>query len=1243
MTVKKRLLTILVCAVLVIAPLTVSHAGVTTLGIYFCGLAENAAEGTAPRILNGSFEVWQNGSLIGTIRAGQDVLTLTDSADVTIKPVMSTMPEGWNIDPAGYVQKLPDAGNATVPLCVYSAGGEDAAGENVTGTKTREPDAESEKDDPAAAEDEAYMPETADDDEIYTGEVVPEMPEATLPPDTLSEAENGGTVRVRVFNDRNGNGVYAKGEGFISGVSVTLTDEHGDSLTLTTTDGTPDGILEFANLPESAYTVSVTLPAGYGFTKKGNSGSAIDDSATDTSASGVQDAGVCSVTAGSVTELAAGVWKTPHASGFCWNDLNGDGRYQNGEPAIAGVHVQLSGQKNGLQYETYSDADGNWYIDRLKPGFYDLYVDVPSGMMFTRYSAEGGKRSIFTNEGSKRGRKVIDTNKGESFDGQNIGFIKSAEIYGICFLDANYNGLYDEGEEPIPGVKVEAWKQVNDETVATTVSGDDGTFLLTCMRGRTYRLRAVLPDTGITFTKVVANEDGNHFLSRDGRREYYLNEQVINDGERRYLAVGAIVPASLSGTAYLDDDLSGTLSGKEKTVSGLAVTLLDEQGNVVATDRTNVKGKYVFEGLTPGRYQLSLNAKAGYAFTKKGDGSVITNTSAGGGVSDMIEVPMGADITGMDMGMILPACVSGTLFSDDNDNGKRDAGENGLTEVKVHLIAADGTTAFTRNVNRDATYTFDAVMPGEYKLRFELPENAIFAKTVSGGNTFEDLGGYAESEMFSLGSDGKYTADLCGTLLLGSLDGMTFADTNGSGTRDGDEPALAGVTLTLTPSREDLESVSVTTGEDGAFAFTGIHPDQWTLRIDMPDGRVISRTTALKLPLTAGSSGDATALDIPTGYRVNGEAIGCVIPASLSGRMWMDENNNGRFDELEMTPEGETVTVMDDITGRVFAELQTDAEGRFATAGMIPGSFTVSYTPDKRTHGSLPGDSTFDETNGRLEMTGIVLNENESADDILLGVVRETSLGGHVWVDLGGEITALSGAVIDLNNAQTGETISRATSDEDGAYRFDGLMPLDYELTVVMPQDHAVVLPDDERLRDGQISVMMYCDGRNGSSDPISLKMGVDLTEEDIGAVLAGKLGDLCWLDENGNGWQETDEPGIPGVKIELMRNGKTVAETVSDAYGYYCFTDVYPAVYTLRVTPPAEVRPTEHRTDIPLIDSALIETDDTVCETEEVSVVSGKANYNVDLGFIVRVKGVLPDGLNEGATRDWSWRPVKE
>ena len=1243
MTVKKRLLTLLMCAVLVMAPLTVSRAGVTTLGIYFCGLAENAGEGTAPQILNGSFEVWQNGSLIGTIRAGQDVLTLTDSADVTIRPVMSTMPEGWIIDPEGYVQKLPEAGNATVPLCVYAADG--AVIETPAEVKAQEP-AEEQKDNmPAAdAEDEVYAPVQTDSDEIYTGEVVPEAPEATLPPDTLTAAENGGTVRVRVFNDRNGNGVFAKGEGFISGVSVTLTDENGDSLTLTTTDGTPDGILEFRNLPEAAYTVSVTLPAGYGFTKKGNSGSAIDDSATDATTSGIQDAGICKVKDGSITEMAAGVWKTPHAAGFCWNDLNGDGKYQNGEPAIAGVHVRLSGQKNGLQYETYSDADGNWYVDRLKPGFYDLYVDVPSGMMFTRYSAEGGgRRSIFTNEGSKRGRRVIDTNKGESFDGQNVGFIKSAEIYGMCFLDANYNGLYDEGEEPIPGVKVEAWKQVNDETVATTVSGDDGTFLLTCMRGRTYRLRAVLPETGITFTKVVANENGNRFLSRDGRREYYLNEQVIGDGERRYLAVGAIVPASLSGTAYLDDDLSGSLSGKEKTVSGLAVTLLDEQGNTVATDRTNVKGKYVFEDLTPGRYQLSLNAKAGYAFTKQGPGSVILNTSAGGGVSDMIEVPMGADITGMDMGMILPACVTGTLFSDDNDNGKRDAGENGLTEAKVHLIDADGNVAFTRNVNRDAIYTFDAVMPGEYKLRFELPENAIFAKITDGGNTFEDLGGYAESEMFSLGSDGKYTAKLCGALLLGSLDGMTFADTNGSGSRDADEPALTGVTLTLTPEREDLEPVAVTTGEDGTFAFTGIHPDQWTLRMDMPDGRVISRTTALKLPLTAGSSGEDTVLEIPTGYQVTGEAIGCVIPASLSGRMWMDENNNGLFDELEMTPEGETVTVMDDITGKVFAELHTDAEGRFATAGMIPGSFTVFFTPDSRTHGSLPGDSTFNEANGRLEMTGIVLNENESADNLLLGVVRETSLSGHVWVDLGGEITALPGAEISLNNAQTGEKLSHAISDEEGAYRFDGLMPLDYELTVVLPQDHAVVLPDDERLLGGQVSVMMYCDGRNGRSDPVSVTMGVDLTQEDIGAVLAGKLGDFCWLDENENGWQETEEPGIPGVKIELVRNGSTVAETVSDAYGYYCFTDVYPAVYTLRVTPPAEVKPTVHRTDIPLIDSALLETDETVCETEEVSVASGKANYNADLGFTVRVKGVLPDGLNEGPTRDWTWRPAEQ
>ena len=179
--------------------------------------------------------------------------------------------------------------------------------------------------------------------------------------------------------------------------------------------------------------------------------------------------------------------------------------------------------------------------------------------------------------------------------------------------------------------------------------------------------------------------------------------------------------------------------------------------------------------------------------------------------------------------------------------------------------------------------------------------------------------------------------------------------------------------------------------------------------------------------------------------------------------------------------------------------------------------------------------------------------------------------------------------------------------------------------------------PDDERLDTGLISILEETDGRRGASGPILLKMGQDQLSLNIGSVLPGTIGDYCWLDENENGFQDGGEWGIPYVKVELRRNGRTVAETETDQYGLYFFREVYPAVYTLRVTAPDEIRPTRKRTDIPLIVSSLNETEESVSETDTFSVASDSVDFNFDLGFRLRRSGIYPAGYGEQETMDWS------
>ena len=1060
-------------------------------------------------------------------------------------------------------------------------------------------------------------------------DVAPDL--SAIPP--LAAGENTGSLRVQVFNDKNSNGSQGNNEDGVAGITICLMQ--GDQVITGAVTGS-DGFALIENIPAGTYTTRMYTPEDQACTAYAGEGQLDLNAYTPTNA-GYCVSGEVTITAGSETLQGAAIQKAYSVSGFCWEESGtADGLYKEGDTPLGGVRITLDGQKNGLHYETVSNPDGTWKITRVRYASYALTAYVPEGLMFTRPTEGRGMRSIFTANGAAQKSKVVDLNDKINKENENIGFTQAAEVTGICYIDANYNGYYDEGEQPLAGVKMVALKQQDDETIASAMSGEDGRFTITALRGNNYKIRALLPDDGSTFTVTAEGELGNRFVGRSDRRENFWNDFKLEDGEKREIAVGAIYPATIKGTVYMDDDFSATLNGKEKIVSNYLVSLADGNGNIVASDKTSVKGVYELTGIAPGEYHLTVQAVKGYAFTRLGEGNVVLNKTGGEGYSEPVTVGIADRITGMDIGMIKPGTVEGDVFADLNDNGIRDAGENGLPGVTVRLVSEEGEEAFRAEIGEDGHYLFDAVMPGRYYVEYVMPDNALTAKTADNGNRIPGESAVGRSDSFDFVTGGYQQAPLCGALTLGRIEGTAYQDHNGNGVRDAGEETLAGLAVKLIPAREDLEEMTAVTGEDGTFELTALRPDRYTLQVACPEGFAMSRTDNLELPLSAGKTTQSAELDIPMGGTWTGQMTGAVIPASIRGRVWLDENCNGLFDEGEKTPAGLTMTVIDELTGNVFDTPVTDADGYYTAAGMIPGSFAVTYPLDENTIAPIAGDNQFAEQNGVLAFTGIRLGENETRDNLLLGIVRYTTISGRVWIIRGMEEEPLPGAAVSLTD-ETGDAVATMVSDENGVYAFTRLMPGTYGLRVLAPEGSVIIEPDDSRLDRTRRSVMTETQNRSGGSDPIILLMAQNQTGMDIGCVLPGGLGDVCWLDLNGDGLHGAGEGGIPGVRVEAQRNGVTVAETVTDQYGFWRLPDLYPAVYTLKVTAPAEVKPTVRRTDIPMIDSVLEETGDSVSYAYDIAVESDRPNYNADLGFVLRRDGVLPAGYGEGATQIWN------
>ncbi|MEW6427154.1 MAG: SdrD B-like domain-containing protein, partial [Thermodesulfobacteriota bacterium] len=64
----------------------------------------------------------------------------------------------------------------------------------------------------------------------------------------------------------------------------------------------------------------------------------------------------------------------------------------------------------------------------------------------------------------------------------------------------------------------------------------------------------------------------------------------------------------------------------------------------------------------------------------------------------------------------------------------------------------------------------------------------------------------------------------------------------------------------------------------------------------------------------------------------------------------------------------------------------------------------------------------------------------------------------------------------------------------------------------------------------------------------------------------AGKIGDLVWHDQNGNGLQDSGETGIAGASVTLKDAYGNIFSTTTDADGYYTFADVCAGTYEVDV-----------------------------------------------------------------------------
>jgi len=519
-----------------------------------------------------------------------------------------------------------------------------------------------------------------------------------------------------VWNDSNADGIQDPGENGIAGVTVNLIDENGIVIATTETDA--NGEYLFNGLTPGDYNLEFETPFGYSSSPQDTGN---DDEDSDVNPNTGQTVSTTLVSGENDTNWDAGFFEFASLGNYVWIDDNKDGIQEAGELPVENVIVTLFAADGTQVASTTTDADGLYLFDNLIPG--DYYVDftIPTGYIVTEQDA-GTNDAIDSDVDPSNGQTIVTTlESGENDPTWDLGLYQTASVGDFVWNDSNADGSQDPNENGIPGVTVTLLDQFNNP-IASVLTGPDGSYLFDNLDPGTYSVQFEEP-TGFTPSPY---EVGNENLDSDANPSNNLISEpvVLGSGERiTNVDAGFYETASIGDFVWLDMNADGIQDPGENGIEVVLVTLLDENGIIIATTNTDQNGFYEFNDLIPGDYSLIFESPAGFNSSPNnvgGDSTIDSDAIAlSGGSTIQTTLVSGENDPTWDAGFYETASIGNFVWNDINADGIQDSNESGIQGVSVNLFDENGILVATTTTDANGEYIFDDLLPGTYEVMFE--------------------------------------------------------------------------------------------------------------------------------------------------------------------------------------------------------------------------------------------------------------------------------------------------------------------------------------------------------------------------------------------------------------------------------------------------------------------------------------------------------------------------------------------
>ncbi|MCE9608392.1 MAG: hypothetical protein K8U03_26210 [Planctomycetia bacterium] len=446
--------------------------------------------------------------------------------------------------------------------------------------------------------------------------------------------EKYGSISGFILDDRNGDCVKQVTENGIAGVQMDLRDSSGTVIATTFTDA--NGNYKFDTLTRGTYTVFEHQPLGY--LDSGDHVGTVNgvltgtNSANDTLSAIALLAGPDGINYNFCEVLPASISGRVHA------DANGDCIYQPTEVLIAGVKMDLLDVNGNVIATTFTDVNGQYKFDNLRPGTYSVRETQPSLYFDSgdHVGTVGGVLNGTTTINDRLDNIVLVAGS----QGINYNYCeKYGSIAGFVLDDRNGDCVKQDNENGIAGVKMELLNE-SGTVVATTFTDATGNYKFEQLTRGTYTVRENQP-TGYF-------DSGDHIGTINGvLTGFYAANDIIGgialltgpDGIKYNFCEN--LPASLGGVVFQDGPVilvadsttplseiiaglpsirDGVLTGDDVRLPGVTLRLFradgqpifDVNGNLVEYTTTKADGSYLFTGLRAGEYYVAEVQPAGY-------------------------------------------------------------------------------------------------------------------------------------------------------------------------------------------------------------------------------------------------------------------------------------------------------------------------------------------------------------------------------------------------------------------------------------------------------------------------------------------------------------------------------------------------------------------------------------------------------------------------------------------------------